>query len=636
MFFKLILTFLLFFSYSLKASEVEGENTTDSDIFDDSISELNTEDEKITVIELLKDESIYQLMLEQENNDKNESVLESEEGEITTASDISDDSISELNTEDEIDTTNLQEENNIQNEDLEDVSFIQSESIFDIDEAILQNNLQKINDINSQILSNEFLKILSNPTTEINDDDANKKYFIIKKLYDIGEIRKSYNLIKETNLATITDTEHLNYIKTIELNYLLSTYKLSEVCELKSQLLDESIVLQNFLLLKTDIFCLTVENKLSEAKLQNSVLLDKEQVPDLFFQQLLDYTFLENKEELVFENINSLQSKDLIFLYSAMLRINELPLTEKFIEIDPLNLSKAVILSDSTEMKTRIKAVNKSFNENLVTIDILSALYQLVDFNSQQFNEPKQTIQSFNQDNELIMAFYYQLANRQIFPEDRLKVIIEYWEFAKNIGLEKIAYSLSENIIQTFNPSFDTSKYSMQIAMAHISNKNYTEASKWLNFIDEKEISKSQLEYVKFLIELNENNEMTTIISFLESLNNGLNNEEVNITILETIDVLNRFLMIKKEYNSNFNHDFISDQRVMPSYFLIQDINQNISNLNNLNLLMLTIISIENKNWHELHPEHLLLLLEAYSVYDQGSLIKSIILEILSDLNVTK
>ena len=349
MFFKLILTFLLFFSYSLKASEVEGENTTDSDIFDDSISELNTEDEKITVIELLKDESIYQLMLEQENNDKNESVLESEEGEITTASDISDDSISELNTEDEIDTTNLQEENNIQNEDLEDVSFIQSESIFDIDEAIIQNNLQKINDINSQILSNEFLKILSNPTTEINDDDANKKYFIIKKLYDIGEIRKSYNLIKETNLATITDTEHLNYIKTIELNYLLSTYKLSEVCELKSQLLDESIVLQNFLLLKTDIFCLTVENKLSEAKLQNSVLLDKEQVPDLFFQQLLDYTFLENKEELVFENINSLQSKDLIFLYSAMLRINELPLTEKFIEIDPLNLSKAVILSDSTE-----------------------------------------------------------------------------------------------------------------------------------------------------------------------------------------------------------------------------------------------------------------------------------------------
>ena len=176
-------------------------------------------------------------------------------------------------------------------------------------------------------------------------------------------------------------------------------------------------------------------------------------------------------------------------------------------------------------MKIRLKAANKSYYDNLISVDSLSALYQSVDFNSQQFNEPEQTIQSLNKNNELIMAFYYQLANMQIFPEDRLKVIIEYWEFAKNIGLEKIAYSLTENIIQTFTPSSDTSTYSMQIAMAHISNKNFAEASKWLNFIDNKEINKSQLEYVKFLIELNENNELNTIISFLDSLNNNINNE---------------------------------------------------------------------------------------------------------------
>ena len=137
------------------------------------------------------------------------------------------------------------------------------------------------------------------------------------------------------------------------------------------------------------------------------------------------------------------------------------------------------------------------------------------------------------------------------------------------------------------------------------------------------------------MIELNENNEMNTIISFLDLLNNSLNNE-ANIRILETVDVLNRFLMIKKGFNSNFNYDFISDQRVMPSYFLIQDINKNINNLDNLKLFMLAVISMENKNWNELHPEHLLLLLEAFNVYDQGSLIKSIILEILIDLNVFK
>ena len=74
----------------------------------------------------------------------------------------------------------------------------------------------------------------------------------------------------------------------------------------------------------------------------------------------------------------------------------------------------------------------------------------------------------------------------------------------------------------------------------------------------------------------------------------------------------------------------------MPSYFLITNLNQHIEQLNNMHLFMLAAISMENKDWRELHPEHLLLILKAFSVYDQGLLIKPIILEILSDLNVTK
>ena len=610
----IIFTSALFYSYSLKASEV-------------------------TVIELHQNKSLDQLVLEQEKNEKNISDVDSAdletEDENLTPSNDTEENNSNLNQNDEVETTNLQNENNDQNLDLEDVAFIEQENIFIIDEISLQRYLEIINNIKSPTLHKEFLKIISNPAMETTDKDINKKFFLIKKLYDMGEIRKSYNLIKESNLDLSFNKEYYKYLKKIELNYLLSTYKLSEVCELKSQLLEESIVLPNLLLEKTDIFCLTIDNKLSEARLLNSLLLDKEQSPDHFFQQLFDYTVLENKDGVFFESIKSLQSNDLIFLYSAMLRINELPLTEKLIEIDPLNLSIPVILSDPTPMKIRLKAVNKSYYDNLVTVDILSALYQSADFNSQQFNKPDETIQGFSKNNELIMAFYYQLANRQIFPEDRLKIIIEYWEFAKNIGLEKIAYSLTENIIQTFTPSSDTSKYSMQIAMAHISNKNFNEASKWLNFIDDKEISKSQIEYVKFLIELNENSELNTIITFLDSLNDSIN-DEVDITILETVDVLNRFLNIDKEYVTNFYYDNILDQRVMPSYFLITNLNQHIEQLNNMHLFMLAAISMENKNWHELHPEHLLLVLKAYNAYDQGSLIKPIILEILRDLNVTK
>ena len=67
---------------------------------------------------------------------------------------------------------------------------------------------------------------------------------------------------------------------------------------------------------------------------------------------------------------------------------------------------------------------------------------------------------------------------------------------------------------------------------------------------------------------------------------------------------------------------------------IIRDIKKNMISQKNLTLFLLSIISMNNKNWNELHPEHLNLILEAYSIYDEGSLIKPIILEILNDLNI--
>ena len=77
-----------------------------------------------------------------------------------------------------------------------------------------------------------------------------------------------------------------------------------------------------------------------------------------------------------------------------MLRINELPLKEDFINIDPLNLAIPVILSNSTPINIRIKAANKSFFDEVISVDSLSALYQSVDFNSEQFNSPEETNKS--------------------------------------------------------------------------------------------------------------------------------------------------------------------------------------------------------------------------------------------------
>ena len=420
----------------------------------------------------------------------------------------------------------------------------------------------------------------------------------------------------------------------IELNYLFSTFRLSEVCELKSVLLDNSVNLPKFLLEKTDIFCLTLENKLEEAKLLNSLLLDTEKELDQNFQKLFNYMILtNNSDQLKFESLIEFKFKELIFLYSAMLRINELQLYEDFIEIDPLNLSIPVILSNSTDMDIRIKAANKAFYDEVITIDSLSALYQSVDFNSTQFNDPEKTILSLGNNKELIMAFYYQLANIQIFPDQRLSVILDYWQFAKNSDLDKIAYAITQNTIDNFKPTSENTKFGIKIALAHISNKNYTEALRWINFYESSNSNDSETEYAKFLINLHKNNDLDTIINYLSSNYSEVRNLQDQTTV-ETFEVLMKFLNIQEISKFEFTYDTLLDERLMPTYFILRDINKNIEAKNDLSFFILSLISINNKNWTELHPEHLNIVLKAYNLYDQGSLIKPIILEILNELEI--
>ena len=600
---KIIFVTFLTFSYTLKANEV-------------------------TIIELHKNKSLDQLVLDNENNLENQNLEENIDSNNSENTDIE-----VLNSSEEDNSENKQDTSESENANSEAVTVINSENIFDIDEQIIQNHLVTINQIKSKTLSKEFIKILSNSKSENQENDNNKFYFIIKKLYEIGEIQKAYNLIKELNLDLVSKEEHLTFFQVIELNYLLSTFKLSEVCEFKNYLLEKSIVLPNFQLEKTDIFCLTLENKFAEAKLLNSLLKDSEKSIDQTFQNLFEFMIAENTQDVNFESIHLMELKDLIFLYSAMMRINELPLKEDFINIDPLNLAIPVILSDSTPINIRIKAANKSFFDEVISVDSLSALYQSVDFNAEQFSSSKETILNLNDDNELIMAFYYQLANMQIFPEDRLKVILEYWEFSKNIGLEKIAYSVTRNILESITPSSENSKHNIQIALAHISNQNYEDALKWLNISDNSKVNKSQMQYVKFLINLYESDDLNTIKEFLKEINNNFDSNTSNQS-LETIDILINFLDIETTLISNYEYTQISDDRTMPSYFLIRDIKKNMNSQKNLTLFLLSIISMNNQNWNELHPEHLNIILEAYRIYDEGSLIKPIILEILNDLNI--
>ena len=583
----------------------------------------------VKIIELHQIKSLDQIVLDVENLNGEEDSQEDQSGILLSPNnpDLSSDAGLTEDAQDSVST-----EESLNNKEI--VTFLESDTIFNVNEKIIASHFETIKNINSQALHREFIKILS--STKLDEENNNYEniiYSIIKKLYEIGEIEKAYNLVKKIPTNSIKDQDKMSYFYFIELNYLYSTRKLLEVCDLKSTLIEKGITLSEFLIEKSDIFCLALENKYSEASLLNSLLLESEKKIDENFQKLFKFMLLSKKNEQPFQSLSKVKSRELIFLYSAMLRINELPLDEDFIEVDPLNLSIPVVLSESTPMNIRIKAANNAYYNSLLTIDSLSALYQSVDFNSQQLNNSQETIVSLNGDKEMIMAFYYQLINIQIFPNERLGAILDYWKFAEVSGLGKIAYNITDKIIETINPTSENSQFGLEIAFAHITNKNYSKAIKWINLFENSNLENEKIEYAKFLINLNETDQIDTIINYLSKNYESFDNIK-DQSVLESLEVLINFLDINAVSLGSSFYSNISDERPMPSFFIIRDINQNMLDQNNLSLFILSLISINNKKWTELHPEHLKLILDAYQIYENGFLIEAIILEILDELEI--
>ena len=174
-------------------------------------------------------------------------------------------------------------------------------------------HFEALKNIKSKTLHREFVNILSNIDLEDENIYGDKVYFVIKKLYEIGEIEKAYKLVSKINLESANiEKQNLEFFYLIKLNYLFSSFKLSEVCNLRLILLEKSINLPKNLLQKSDIFCLTLENKFSEAKLLNSLLKESETVKDENFQKLFNFMLLSEKNSS-FISLTNIQSKEFVF-----------------------------------------------------------------------------------------------------------------------------------------------------------------------------------------------------------------------------------------------------------------------------------------------------------------------------------
>ena len=201
-----------------------------------------------------------------------------------------------------------------------------------------------------------------------------------------------------------------------------------------------------------------------------------------------------------------------------MHRIGNLPLTSKFLEIDPINLSIPIILSSSTNIDLRIKSAHFAFSNNLISEDSLAALYQTVDFSYDELNSASDFISSIENNIEISMSYFYQLINIQLLPMTRLNAIIKFWDFAKKNNLEKIAYALSFKSLNTIVPSDEFAIYGPDISKAYIYNIDFEKAKKWLLFSENllvDDISIKNLNSTKLLLNLSNFNDDLNFVEVL-------------------------------------------------------------------------------------------------------------------------
>ena len=495
----------------------------------------------------------------------------------------------------------------------------------------INNYLNNANNIKSQILEKELFSLLEKANLDLDKKENRQIFFsIVNYFYKNGNITKSYDLISKKDLQNY---DNINFYNMIKLNYLLSTFQLDRVCDLKDEFSKE-INFKHFLIEKIDIFCLILNNKYSEAELLNSILLETEVKIDNNFQQLYSAIISNNNElEKIDIKFSDPINKDLIFLYSSMLRIAELPLNPDFLKVDSKNLAIPIILNQSSPIDLRIKAANDSFLGNNISIESLAALYQSVDFNSSQLNNPTETIEKFSNNIEMLMAFHFQLINIQIFPSERIEALMNFWNFSKLNNLEEISYSLSYKIVQSIELSAENLEFSPQIASSYIYNKNYEMALEWINFYEGIKGIDEKIAYVKILYNLYSAAETQKIIEIITS-NSEVFSKSKDKKVEELMFVL--FSTLQNNLNQSLSENFntIYDNRLMPSTFIIENLNNSIQNNNNDIFLMYSIVSLNNKNWNEIHPQHLKILLSGFINYNDGELIREIIIEILKHYKI--
>jgi hypothetical protein len=273
------------------------------------ISANELENNQVEVIILHENKSLDQMVLENLNNDNENEVNIKEVVENPTSDDV------------------IKNEVEVEQIEIVNDGYIYKNQIKDLNKYF--DNLQNIT---SKTLQQQIIEVVENIQFDLEiEQDRDILFLIVNYFKSIGQINKSYELIEKYELS---NDKNFNFYTSIKLNYLLSTFQLNEACSFKEEI-NFNIILDFFFLEKLDIFCSLLNNNESEARLLNSILIESEDNIDNYYQHLFSLITNAPDQLLLDTEIKNLEiNTELIFLYSAMTRIAELPFSHEFYELD--------------------------------------------------------------------------------------------------------------------------------------------------------------------------------------------------------------------------------------------------------------------------------------------------------------
>ena len=580
-------------------------------------------EEAITVIEL-HSESVDQALLNATKKEVEIKISEENNIQELIENDQMEADQNELNNQESLDAEDIQilddNENNLTDEimALPDVwEFSNKEELLFLFDNMLLTNSNILNEVLINSLATN-----SNPPVDFSKEEFD--FIKIVNLIKLGQRKKAFEMINLNEINSLNK----EFYDLFKLNYFLSTYDLNQVCEYSDSLVGKKLMVEQNLILKIDIFCSFIQDKVEEANFLNSLLEDSDD-KDEYFQIIYQNLKSGNKDKINIKLYN--YNKNSLPLYSAMLRIGDMPLTNEFLDYDSINFALPIVLSNSSDISLRLNAAHEAYINNIFNSESLSALYQTVDFSFDELNNSNELPNKALNNIPLSMAYYFQKANIQILPITRMQTLVEFWQFAKSQNLNLLAYDVSQNLLDAIEPSPELSEYALEIAKAHIHNNNYHLADKWMLFIDNylsDDLGQVEnISSVKLLYNLKKSNDENEFTEYLikSNLTKNDNFDYYKQEILYTIfSILNSNIDFEKKYERN-----LIDNRFMPSRYLLEKIRNSSLDKNYGELILSISVSLNNKTWEEIHPEHLRVILFALKESYIDGIFKNIVIEIL-------